>query len=65
MTVKTSLGNISCSKQMLNIISLHLSKSAEGFIAENLSAIADEATKLADEIYFALSDNGYYDKVRR
>jgi hypothetical protein len=60
MTVKTSLGNITASEAVLNEISLAFYQSGERDEANGLESIATERKNIADEIYNALNESGYY-----
>ena len=61
MIVKTSEGNVTGSKKVLNYISMLASKASENYYARGLDALGESAQTFADEIYDALRICGYYD----
>lgn len=62
MTVNTWEGKITANKVTLNLISLAFSKAADKFKDEGRDGMAESFDEVADEIYNALKNAGYYDK---
>lgn len=60
MTIKTSEGNITASKAVLNMLSIHLFESAEKHEKENFKALAKQARTIATELYKGLEETGFY-----
>lgn len=62
MTVNTVRGKITANKDTLNSISIAFSKAAEKFKDEGYDGMAEDFDRVADEIYNALNNTGFYDK---
>ena len=60
MTVKTSIGNITGTMDVLNEISLAFNLASKLKEQEGRYALARRSAKVSDEIYFELDDKGYY-----
>lgn len=60
MTVKTSYGDITASKETLNELLLILQEASENYERRGRMALASQAMKTSLEIYEILGLNGYY-----
>lgn len=60
MTVNTTMGKITASKEVLNMLSLSLSQSAESLANRGYYARSKQDETTADEIYHALDAVGFY-----
>ena len=61
MTVDTTMGKITASKYVLNMLSILLSESAESLADKGYKARSKQAETAADEIYHALDAVGLYE----
>lgn len=60
MTVKTSYGKITASKETLNDLSLIFQEASENYEKRGRMALASQAMETAIEIYETLGMVGYY-----
>ena len=65
MTVNTHEGKITATKEVLNLISMAFVSDAKQWDKEGFHLVADSRKKVANEIYIALKETGYYDKNTR
>lgn len=61
MTVNTTMGKITASKEVLNMLSLSLSESAEFLAGRGSYARSKQDQTTSDEIYHALDAVGFYE----
>ena len=62
MTVKTEIGNITATKDVLNEISLAFGRSEEVHKRRGHLALADRDDNISFAIYRALAETGYYNE---
>ena len=60
MTIKTNMGNITATKEMLNYLALLAWDAVKQNRLEGYLTIAEDAKALANDIHEALNANGYY-----
>ena len=63
MTVSTSKGKITATKPVLNAISIAFLDAAKNYKDVGLYELANYYDKVSEDIYRALKDKGYYDKL--
>ena len=56
-------GTLAGNMNVMNFISLALSKAGDMYRLEGAEALAEQAEELADEIYYALKEKGFYKNV--
>ena len=56
-------GTLSGNMNVMNFISLALSKAGDMYRLEGAEALAEQAKEFADEIYYTLKEKGYYENV--
>ena len=61
MTVNTHEGKITATKSVLNLISMAFDNDAKQWDKSGMHSVADSRKKVANEIYLALKEAGYYD----
>lgn len=61
MTVNTTMGKITASKEVLNMLSLSLSENAEYLANRGYKARSKQDETTAHEIYHALDAVGFYE----
>lgn len=61
MTIKTTIGNITGTMDVLNEISLAFDMASKLKEREGRDALARRFAKVSNEIYFELDDKGYYE----
>ena len=60
MTVKTSKGNITANRELLNYISIALYKAADDCRTNDKLGLAKSFDEMSDLIFDALNESGYY-----
>lgn len=61
MTVNTNIGKITASKDVLNMLSISLSESADALASRGHNARAKQDATTATDIYYALDAVGFYE----
>ena len=61
MTVNTHEGKITATKEVLNLISMVFETDAINWSKVGVQPVANSRKKVANEIYAALKEAGYYD----
>lgn len=62
MTIKTEFGKINASKKTLNALSVALDLAAHGCDCKHYVGLKLEYEQVADEIFKALQESGYYER---
>lgn len=61
MTIKTSSGAITGTKDVLNEIALAFNSAADNYESKGRVYVAEKYKKVAKELYDALDETGYYE----
>lgn len=60
MTIKTSIGKITATPEVLNYLSILATEARDNFISKKHNGLATEAETVGHEIYKALEEIGLY-----
>ena len=60
MTIKTEYGNITASKELLNLITGYLFEASDRYSKKERPALSEQSLKLANTIFNKLDETGYY-----